>query len=64
MHQVQSDPLQGATKVPIKMTDPRWPEAEGWSKMQSIVTHSDGSKTTVHFLYNDITGAFDDFKFK
>lgn len=24
MHQVQSNPLQGATEVPIKMTDPRW----------------------------------------
>ncbi len=64
MHQVQSNPLEGATKVPIEMTDPRWPASEGWVKMQSVVEHSDGTKTVIHYVYNEITGAFDDFKFK
>ena len=64
MHQVQSNPLQGATEVPIKMTDPRWQASEGWVKMQNTVTLPDGSKTIIHFVYNKITGAFDDFKFK
>ena len=64
MHQVQSNPLEGATKVPLEMTDPRWPASEGWVKMQSVVQNADGTKTIIHFLYNEITGAFDDFKFK
>ena len=64
MHQVQSNPLEGATKVPLEMTDPRWPASEGWVKMQSVVQNSDGTKTTIHYVYNEITGAFDDFKLK
>ena len=64
MSQIQSNPLQGATEVPIALTDPRWSAAEGWIKMQNVVTLSDGSKSVVHFVYNKVTGAFDDFKFK
>ena len=64
MNQVQSNPLEGATKVPLEMTDPRWPASEGWVKMQSVVQNADGTKTTIHYVYNEITGAFDDFKFK
>lgn len=64
MHQVQSNPLEGATKVPLEMTDTRWPASDGWVKMQSVVQHADNTKTTIHYVYNEITGAFDDFKFK
>lgn len=64
MHQVQSNPLEGAKKIPLEMTDSRWPSSEGWVKMQSIVQNADGTKTSVHFVYNELTGAFDDFKFK
>lgn len=64
MKQVQSNPLAGATKVPLEMSDPRWPASEGWVKMQSVIENGDGTKITIHFLYNEITGAFDDFKFK
>lgn len=64
MHQVRSNPLKGATEVPIRMTDSRWPQSQGWVKMQSIVKNFDGTKTTIHYVYNKITGAFDDFKFK
>lgn len=64
MNQVQSNPLEGATKVPLEMTDPRWPASEGWVKMQSVIQNADGIKTTIHYVYNEITGVFDDFKFK
>jgi hypothetical protein len=64
MHQVQSSPLEGASKLPIKMSDTRWPASEGWTKMQSVVRHADGSKTTIHYVYNEVSGVFDDFKFK
>ena len=64
MHQVQSNPLKGAKKLPVKMTDKRWPSEEGWVKMQNVITLGDGTKVNVHFVYNKITGKFDDFKFK
>ncbi|MBN1045278.1 hypothetical protein FDB28_09190 [Clostridium botulinum] len=64
MEQVKSNPLENAKKVPLKMNDKRWPASEGWAKMQSIVKNSDGSQTVIHFDYNKVTGAFDDFKFK
>jgi len=65
MHQVMSNPLDGAidmsqlNKHPIIMTDPRWPAAEGWVKMSNNVNGIE-----IHFVYNKITGSFDDFKFK
>lgn len=63
MHQVQSNPLKGATKVPLDMNDSRWPASEGWVKMQSVIQNADGTKTTIHFVYNENLGLFDDFKF-
>ena len=64
MHQVKSNPLEGAIELPFVMNDPRWLASEGWVKMQNVVRLSDGTKITIHFVYNKITGAFDDFKFK
>ena len=64
MYQVQSNPLEGASELPFNMSDARWPKSDGWVKMQSIQNFSDGSNVTIHFNYNKITGAFDDFKFK
>ena len=64
MHQVQSNPLENSTKVPLEMTDSRWSASEGWVKMQSVVQNADKTKTTIHYVYNEITGTFDDFKFK
>jgi len=61
---VRWDPLDGATRVPIPMTDTRWDAVDGWIKMQRIVTSITGEKVNIHFVYNTITGAFDDFKFK
>jgi len=64
MHQVKANPLEGAvdlsqTSKPIILNDPKWKASEGWVKMSNIVNGKD-----IHFVYNKITGAFDDFKFK
>ncbi|MCO8213951.1 RHS repeat-associated core domain-containing protein [Streptococcus suis] len=64
MKEVMSNPLANAFEVPITMTDTRWLGTEGWVKMQRVVTLSDGTKINIHYVYNKITGAFDDFKFK
>ena len=64
MHQVRSDPLEGATELPIKLNDTRWKSSDGWVKMQSVVETADGNKITIHYVYNKVTGTFDDFKFK
>ena len=64
MQQVMSNPLEGATKLPFEMSDPRWPASEGWVKMQVVIKNADKTQTTIHYVYNEITGAFDDFKFK
>ena len=63
MHQVRSDPLEGATELPIKLNDTRWKSSDGWGKMQSVVETVDGNKITIHYVYNKVTGTFDDFKF-
>ncbi len=49
------------TPLPIKMTDPQWPASEGWVKMQQIVKPG-GEPINVHYLFNTVTGAVDDFK--
>ncbi len=59
MKQVQSNPLAGARRLPVPMTDPRWPAKEGWVKMANNVNGIE-----IHFVYNPIRGYFDDFKFK
>ena len=64
MHQVRSNPLEGATELPIKLNDTRWKSSDGWVKMQSVVKTADGNKITIHYVYNKVTGTFDDFKFK
>lgn len=60
MKEVLSSPLLNAKELKaITMTDPRWLEKDGWGKMSKNVNGIE-----IHFLYNKITGAFDDFKFK
>ena len=65
MHQVMSNPLEGAVDMsqlknhPVIMSDSRWLASEGWVKMSNNVNGIE-----IHFVYNKITGAFDDFKFK
>ncbi|MBL1230535.1 DUF4280 domain-containing protein [Enterococcus sp. BWB1-3] len=64
MSEVQSNPLKNATELPFKMSDTRWPSDDGWVKMQNNVTLSNGDKISIHYVYNKVTGLFDDFKFK
>lgn len=45
----------------LEISDPRWSALDGWVKMQSVIENADGTKTTIHYVYNEITGAFDDF---
>lgn len=64
MHQVKSDPLNGAVnlsklKKTIIIQDSRWKASEVWVKMSNNV-----NGVEIHFNYNTITGEFDDFKFK
>lgn len=58
--QVMGDAAQGA-KLPLKMTDPRWPASEGWVKMQQIINSAD-DPINVHYVFNEVTGAVDDLK--
>ncbi|HEX4445595.1 MAG TPA: polymorphic toxin-type HINT domain-containing protein [Polyangiaceae bacterium] len=69
VQQAQSDPLgkndpsTKTTQLPLVMSDPRWPAADGWVKMQQIIQTSSGT-INVHYVYNTNTGATDDFKIK
>ena len=64
MYQVKSSPLTGATELPIKLSDTRWNHADGWVKMQTVIRNTDGTTISIHYVYNKLSGAFDDFKFK
>ena len=48
-------------KLPLTMTDSRWPASEGWVKMQQMVK-AGGEPINVHYVYNTITGIVDDLK--
>ena len=41
------------------MSDSRWPAEEGWVKMQQNV-----KGVIIHYVYNPVMDAVDDFKFK
>lgn len=58
MTSVRADPA-GVPLQRVEMSDPRWPAADGWVKMQQIE-----NGVNIHYVYNTITGAVDDFKFK
>ncbi len=60
--QAAANPAAGE-KVPLTMTDPRWPASDGWQKMQMIINQG-GDPINVHYVYNPTTGAADDFKVK
>ncbi|MGN8276591.1 two-partner secretion domain-containing protein [Pseudomonas sp. SMN5] len=58
MEQAISNPAAGRT-LPVPMTDPRWPAADGWVKSAQNINGIE-----IHYVRNSITGAIDDFKFK
>lgn len=61
MKEVLTDPLTNAKDLSqyFSMNDDRWLNEDGWVKMSKIVNGIE-----IHFVYNTITGLFDDFKFK
>jgi hypothetical protein len=62
IEQAMASPTAGRA-LDLKMTDPRWPATEGWTKMQQVI-QSGGREgpINVHYLLNQTTGAIDDFK--
>ncbi|MCC7386357.1 MAG: RHS repeat-associated core domain-containing protein [Deltaproteobacteria bacterium] len=60
IEQAMSSPAAG-TRLRLTMTDPRWPGSEGWVKMQQVMQPG-GEPINVHYLFNEATGAIDDFK--
>ena len=64
MKEVLSNPLKDAKQLTnITMNDPRWLAEDGWVKMEWRKRLSDGSEIVIHYVFNTITGLFDDFKF-
>jgi hypothetical protein len=63
IEQVIANPTAGQQIRGITMTDPRWPAADDWVKMQQII-QSGGREgpINVHYVYNTIAGAIDDLK--
>ncbi|WP_080548497.1 pre-toxin TG domain-containing protein, partial [Bacillus pseudomycoides] len=57
MKEVMSNP-QGKILEWVPMTDPRWPQEDGWVKMAHNV-----NGVEIHYAKNIKTGEFDDFKF-
>jgi len=62
VEEVRSHPSRGL-ELDIKMTDPRWPASEGWVKMH-YMHGTKNNKIVVHYVYNKLTGATNDFKIK
>jgi hypothetical protein len=60
IEQAIADAAQGQ-QLPLTMGDPRWSAADGWVKMEQRLTPG-GEPINVHYVYNTITGAIDDFK--
>jgi len=62
IEQATANPTAGRA-LDLKMSDPRWPASEGWSKMQQVI-QSGGREgpVNVHYLLNQTAGAIDDFK--
>lgn len=52
-----SNPAAG-TRLPVTLTDARWPAADGWVKISQNV-----NGVEIHYVQNMVTGAVDDFKF-
>ena len=46
------------------MRDGRWPAENGWVKMEVRADTASGQTVKIHYVYNQVTGAFDDVKAK
>ncbi|MFV0424402.1 MAG: RHS repeat-associated core domain-containing protein [Bacilli bacterium] len=79
LREVLDNPLDGARNTGLTLSDSRWPAEDGWVKMEVVAENTKydpfqgtggtgygnyvDSNTTIHYVYNTITGQFDDFKF-
>ena len=59
MESVLSNPSGKTIVERGSMNDSRWPGSEGWVKKAQNV-----NGVEIHYNYNEVTGAYDDFKFK
>lgn len=59
---VISNPTAG-NQLPITLADARWSATDGWVKMEQVIqTSGREGPIRVHYVYDTITGAIDDFK--
>jgi len=61
VEEAMSRPQAGVSPRGLTLKDARWPAEEGWIKMQQIVKPG-GGEINVHYVWNRINGAVDDFK--
>jgi len=59
MKEVLSNPFGGQHLTRIELEDKRWPSEQGWVKFSQRV-----NDVEIHYVYNQVSGAVDDFKFK
>ncbi|MFZ0639191.1 MAG: hypothetical protein WAN33_07655 [Candidatus Acidiferrales bacterium] len=58
MQQAKSNPQAGIHLTNVSMNDPRWSASQGWIKMSQNI-----NGVEIHYNFNTITGATDDWKF-
>lgn len=60
--EAMQNPTAGVTASGA-LRDPRWPASEGWIKLQQTIDPGGGEgPISVHYNYNTVSGAVDDFK--
>ncbi|NKM97323.1 hypothetical protein [Rhizobium leguminosarum] len=60
-NQVTNDPVSGSKLIGLN-NDPRFPASNGWQKMEATHTRPDGTKISIHYQYNSVTGRAYDMK--
>jgi filamentous hemagglutinin len=62
VQQAMQDPAAGQ-RAAGALGDSRWPASDGWVKMQQTIDPGGrGGPMSVHYNFNTVTGAVDDFK--
>ncbi|WP_261334009.1 hemagglutinin repeat-containing protein [Rhizobium leguminosarum] len=60
-NQVTNDPVSGSKLIGLN-NDPRFSASNGWQKMEATHTRPDGTKISIHYQYNSVTGRAYDMK--
>ncbi|WP_261336595.1 hemagglutinin repeat-containing protein [Rhizobium leguminosarum] len=60
-NQVTNNPVSGSKLIGLN-NDPRFPASNGWQKMEATHTRPDGTKISIHYQYNSVTGRAYDMK--